>query len=141
MANDLSLTITRRIAAPPERVFDAWINPEMLMRFMCPGPEMDVPEARTDPRTGGRFDILMRAGEREIPHWGIYKEVTPHSRLVFTWQSPFSVEDSTVTLTFEAVDDGTDLTLHHVKFADEEARGNHEMGWTAIVEGLAREIA
>jgi len=35
---DLTLNVDRQIAAPPEQVFDAWLTPEMLMRFMCPVP-------------------------------------------------------------------------------------------------------
>ena len=133
---DLTLTTTRTIAAPAETLFNAWLDPAMLTRFMCPGPGMTAPRAETDPREGGRFDIVMKAGDKEIPHWGIYKEVKPHERLVFTWQSPFSVEDSTVTLTFRDTGDGTEVTLHHVKFPSEESRDNHDAGWTAILAKL-----
>jgi uncharacterized protein YndB with AHSA1/START domain len=137
---DLSLSTARVIAAPAQKIFDAWLDPKMIAQFMCPGPGVTVPRVETDPREGGRFDIVMAAGENEIPHWGIYKEISPHDRLVFTWQSPFSVEDSTVTLTLSAVEGGTEVRLDHVKFASEEVRDNHHGGWTSILTHLAQTL-
>ncbi len=133
---DLALTVSRTIDAPPEALFNAWLDPVTLARFMRPMAEMPAPTVSNDPRVGGRFDILMTAGENEIPHWGTYTEIDPHKRLAFTWQSPFSVEGSTVTLTFKPVSGGTKVDLTHVKFPSEESRDNHEKGWTAILAML-----
>lgn len=136
-ATELTLTVERVISARPARVFDAWLDPAMLARFMKPGSGVTVPRAETDPRVGGRFDIVMKAGEKDIPHWGYYREITPHSRLVFTWESPFSVEGSTVTLDFAPEGDGTRVTLTHVKFPSEDSRNDHEAGWTRILDTLS----
>lgn len=138
---DLTLTTERTIKAPQKKVFDAWLDPEMLQRFMMPASGMTVPRASTDPKTGGRFDIVMQAGENEIPHSGTYREINPHDRIVFTWESPYSVEDSTVTLTFSEVADGTHVTLTHVRFPDAEARDNHLGGWNGILETLEAALA
>ena len=135
--NDLTLTVSKRIAAPPARVFEAWLDPEMLAKFMTPGRDMTVPRAATDPVEGGRFDIAMKTANAEIPHSGTYREITRHSRLVFTWESPFSAPGSTVTLDFEEVEGGTQVTLKHVKFTSEERRDNHAGGWTSILDQLA----
>lgn len=136
---DLSLTVERVISAPPERVFDAWLNPQMLMRFMTPGPSETCPKATSDAVEGRRFEIIMR-GERDLLHSGTYQEITRHSRLVFTWESPFSVPASTVTLDFQPEGSGTRLTLTHVKFQNEEMRDNHTGGWTAILEALGTAV-
>lgn len=133
---ELSLTVSRTIAAPANKVFDAWLNPEMLMRFMTPGPGMSVPKAATDPVVGGRFNILMKAGEDEIPHAGTYQEISRYSRLVFTWESPFSIEGSTVTLDFVEKNDATEVTLTHVTFPSQDSRDNHEGGWKGILAAL-----
>ena len=138
---DLTLTTTRVISAEPSRVFDAWLDPAMLARFMTSGPGMTVPKAAADPVEGGRFDIVMQAGDDEIPHAGTYIEINRHSRLVFTWESPFSVEGSTVTLDFEPVDGGTEVTLTHVKFPSEESRDNHLGGWNGILGALDGALA
>ena len=134
--NDLTLTVTRTINAPPETVFDAWLNPEMLMRFMCPGPGMTTPSATADPQVGGRFDLIMKNGDDEMPHGGVYREIDRPNRLVFSWESPFNAEGSTVTLEFKPTSDGTHLTLTHVRFVDEQSRDNHQGGWTAILAKL-----
>ena len=138
---DITLTTSRVIAAPAERVFNAWLDPEMLKKFMVPGPGMSTPSATNNPIKGGRFDLVMKAGDDEIPHAGSYIEIDPHSRLVFTWESPFSVEGSTVTLDFAPVADGTEVTLTHVKFASEESRDNHMGGWSSILETLGTAVA
>jgi len=133
---ELSLTVERTIAAPHEQVFDAWLDPAMLARFMLPGEGMSVPTAETDPRVGGSFRIVMEAGGNEMPHTGTYLEIDPHVRIVFTWKGPYTDEDSTVTLTFDAVDGGTRVTLHHLKFPNRESRDNHEGGWARILGAL-----
>ena len=133
---ELSLNVSRTINAPVEALFNAWLDPEMLARFMLPGDGMSVPKAETDPVEGGRFDIIMQAGEQEIPHAGTYKKIDRHSQLVFTWESPFSTDGSTVTLDFKPVDGGTEVNLNHVKFPNEESRDNHEGGWAAILAKL-----
>jgi len=136
--SDLSLTVKKTIPAPVEKVFDAWLDPKMLAKFMMPGPAMSVPKAESDGREGGRFNIVMATPEQEIPHAGTYLEISPHSRIRFTWESPYSVDDSTVTLDFKATGDKTtEVALTHVKFASEEARDNHKGGWTSILDMLA----
>lgn len=133
---DLTLTVERTIKAPPERAFDAWLDPAMLKRFMCPGPGMTTPKAETDPREGGRFDLIMADGENEIPHGGVYRVIDRPNRLVFSWESPFAADGSTVTVEFTAVPGGTRVTLTHVRFPSEESRDNHENGWGAILAKL-----
>lgn len=133
---DLTLTTERTINAPQKKVFNAWLDPEMLRKFMTPGPDMTVPKASNDPKTGGHFDIVMQSGENEIPHSGKYLEIDPHDRIVFTWVSPYSVDDSTVTLTFSSVAGGTHVTLTHLRFLDAETRDNHLGGWNGILAAL-----
>ncbi len=138
---DLSLTVERTIKAAPADVFNAWLDPEMLRKFMMPAAGMSVPKASNDPAEGGRFEIVMSANGNEMPHAGTYREIKPHERLVFTWESPFSAGDSTVTLTFAPVDGGTHVTLTHERFVDAETRDNHQGGWTAILETLDTALA
>ena len=57
---DLTLNESRKIDAPAKDVFNAWLDPKMLARFMTPAPGTTVPTANADPREGGRFDIVMR---------------------------------------------------------------------------------
>ena len=133
---ELSLQVSRTIKAPIERVYNAWLNPTMLAQFMIGGEGMTVPRAEADPREGGRYTIIMARGDQELPHGGEYKKLNPYSEIIFTWDSPFSIEGSTVTLNFSEVNEGTQVDLEHVKFVDEESRDNHAMGWAAILAHL-----
>lgn len=139
--NELKLSVSRTINAPIESVFNAWLNPDMLAKFMIPGEGMTVPKAEANAVTGGRFDIVMQAGDKEIPHGGQYLELVPYSRIVFTWESPFSIEGSTVTLDLSSAGDGTLINLVHVKFPDAESRTNHEGGWSRILAQLDQTVA
>lgn len=138
---DLTMTTERTIKASQKTVFDAWLDPAMLARFMMPGPDMSVPVAKTEARVGGDFQITMHAGGNDIPHHGTYKEISPHERLIFTWFGPSPAEDSTVTLTFAPTADGTHVTLRHDRFINEESRDNHKNGWAGILTTLDSVLA
>ena len=139
--NDLALKLTQQVDAAPERVFDAWLNPAMIRRFMLTGPGTRVAKAEADPRVGGRYDIVMTNDMGEVPHWGEYREIDRPRRLVFTWNSPHASEDSLVTLTFEPENSGTLVTLVHEKFPSEGSRDGHSKGWTGILTTLADVMA
>ena len=134
--SELSLTLSRTIKAPIESVYNAWLDPEMLTKFMLPGEGMTVPKAETDAREDGRFDIIMQAGDKKMPHGGVYKKLNPYSQIVFSWESPMSIDGSIVTLNFSETDDGTHIELIHIKFKDEEYRADHIGGWTSILNAL-----
>ena len=137
--SELELTINRTIPASREAVFNAWLSPEILAKFMTTPKGASAPaRVNNDPVKGGRFSIVMMNGDKEIPHAGTYLEIDPHSRLVFTWESPYSLDDSVVTIDLTEPEPGrTDLKLRHVKFRSEEARDGHREGWTTIVGNLS----
>ena len=135
---DLTVNIDKTIHAPIEKVFDAWLNPKMLSKFMTPEPGMPESDVVNDAREGGSFTIIMHVGDDKLPHTGKYLEIRRPDKLVFTWKSRYSVvENSTVTLRFTKIDDNkTNISLSHVKFVDEEARSGHEAGWGEILNKL-----
>jgi len=132
-----SLTIKRRFNAPPAKVFAAWTDPEKVKRWMSPG-EVKMLSAENDARTGGRFRWVMQApdGEKHDVS-GVYREVIPNEKLVFTWAWISTPErESLVTLTFKSDGDGTLFTMVHEQFFDETARDNHNKGWTSAMDKL-----
>ena len=137
MTVDLALKLTRVIPAAQDKVFDAWLDPKLMALFLCPG-EGTTSTVTTDPRVGGRFDILMEGGVHGegIPHWGVYREISRPDRLVFTWNSPHAEPDSVVALDFRSVKGGTEVTLIHDRFPSEGSRNGHEQGWSSILEKL-----
>ena len=80
-----SLTLKRRLNAAPEKVYAAWTDPEKLVKWFGPdsGP---VKSAELDVRSGGRYAIVFCTEDGEEHHVsGVYREVTPYQKLVFTW--------------------------------------------------------
>jgi uncharacterized protein YndB with AHSA1/START domain len=133
-----SVVIERLIPAPPRVVFDAWLDPEALQRFMCGGPGVRVTRVECDPRVGGQFLIVMNVEGHDVPHRGQYLEIERYKRLAFTWRSPYAGEGSRVTLQFAESRNGeTRLTLEHVGLADAETRSKHHGGWSHILTELS----
>ncbi|PHS69359.1 MAG: hypothetical protein COB23_07015 [Methylophaga sp.] len=134
---DLTVNASKTIHAPIETVFDAWLNPEMLSQFMMPMPGMPKSDVKNDVREGGSFTITMHAGDDDLPHTGKYLEISRPDKLVFTWVSHCSVDNSIVTLNFTKINENeTNISLTHVKFIDEQTRSDHEGGWSNILDKL-----
>jgi|307.fasta_scaffold180336_1 uncharacterized protein YndB with AHSA1/START domain len=133
-----SLTITRKLSAPPDRCFRAWTNPEALKRWFGPG-KVEILLAETDPRVGGRYRVVMRSpGGEEHDVSGEFREVVANRKLVFTWSWRSTPErKSLVTVEFVPEGATTTLTLTHEQFADEAARDRHRQGWTGSLDKLA----
>jgi uncharacterized protein YndB with AHSA1/START domain len=137
-----SLTLKRRYNAPPGRVFSAWTDPKKITRWF--GPEqVEAVRAESDPRVGGYYRIVARSPDgEEHDVSGVYREVVPNQKLVFTWAWRSTPErESLVTITFKADGEGTLLTLQHEQFFDEPARDRHQTGWTGALEKLDRYLA
>jgi len=138
MTDAPTLVIERLIPAPPRTVFEAWLDPKALQRFMCAAPDASVARVECDPRVGGKFVVVMTVGGQDLPHRGEYLEIDRYKRLVFTWRSHLAGEGSRVTLQFaEAPRGQTRLTLEHVGLADADIRDKHHGGWSNILTELS----
>lgn len=80
------LVVRKVIPVPREEVFAAWIDPESVRHWMCPGDILTA-EAQLDPRVGGTYRIVMKSRTSAFDHRGEYLVVDPPSKLVFTWVS------------------------------------------------------
>ena len=138
-----SLTIKRRLEAPAEKVYAAWTQPEAMKRWFGPSEELAVPLAQADPRVGGRYRIVMRRPDGEEHRvGGVYKEIVPNRKLVFTWAWESTPErESLVTVEIEPADGGCELTLTHERFSDAPARDRHRSGWTGSMDRLERYLS
>ncbi len=132
-----SLSIRRRIKAPPERLYAAWTQPEQLIRwFVHDGATMLKTEF--DVRVGGRFDLQFKSPDGEMHGVaGTYREVDANRKLVFTWAWRSTPDrESLVTVALKPDGDATVLTLTHEQFFDQKARDAHEGGWTRLLTKL-----
>ena len=138
------LVMKREVAAPCEQVFAAWTDVARAARWWAPrgfttlSCEMDV-------RPGGVWRREMRAPSGKlITKYGVYREVSPPSRLVFTYNTEgdgIDDPETLVTLTFATVGNGTRLTLRHTAFETDNQRSDHEGGWTGSLDRLAAFVA
>jgi uncharacterized protein YndB with AHSA1/START domain len=141
---ETAVHLTREYPAGCEKVWRAWTDPQALSRWFGPGDTECVTHAETDVRVGGRYAIAFRASDgEEHGVGGIYQEVTPHSKLSFTWAWKSTPERvSLVTLMLRpTASGGTQLDFRHERFFDSAARDNHERGWTGTFQKLDRFLA
>ena len=132
-----SLTLKRRLNAPPAKVYAAWTDPTQIKRWFGP-TQVETLSAAADVRVDGRYRIVMRGSDgEEHDVSGVYREVVPNEKLVFTWAWRTTPErESLVTVTLKADGSGTILTLTHEQFFDEPARDRHQSGWTGALDKL-----
>src|SRR5262245_33774950 len=108
---NVKVSVTRHFDASPERVFDAWLDPEKIGKWMF-GPalrEEEVLRIVADARVGGSFSFLVRRQGEEIDHVGKYREIDRPRRLVFTWGIAGQSEDeSLVTIEIAAQETAAD---------------------------------
>jgi uncharacterized protein YndB with AHSA1/START domain len=135
-----SLTLKRRIQAPPAKVFAAWTQPALMRQWFAPQRAQTL-DAECDLRVGGRWRVLMHTDDdgRDHEATGLYREIVPAARLVFTWRWLNRPEEgeTLVTLTFKPIDGGTLFTLTHERFASERLRDEHAGGWSGALDKLA----
>jgi uncharacterized protein YndB with AHSA1/START domain len=141
----MTLRLTRVVPAPRDAVFRAWTEPEALKRWWVPFPGMSVPAAEVDLRPGGRYRLTMRNAKGEEFHLhGVYREVRPPERLVYTWRwegTERGVDGETlVTVDFEASGATTLLHLTHEQFPDADARDRHGIGWGGVLDRLVEAV-
>ena len=118
----IALRLTRRFAAPRERVFDAWTTAEALKRWWCP-PGWEPERIAVDLRVGGAYYLGMRQldGDSVVSIQGRFLEVHRPERLVYTWRWHGAFEgmpETGVTVEFRSVEGGTDVVVVHENFPD-----------------------
>lgn len=147
------LFLSRILNAPREKVYRAWTDPKLITQWFTPPPFVTT-HAETDVRPGGASLVVMRGPDgTEYPNRGVYLEVVPNERLVFTdaytraWE-PSEKPFMTVILTFEDAGDGKTRYTARVRHWTVDDREAHEKmgfhaGWgqaTNQLEALAQRI-
>ncbi len=140
MANGIIITIVKTFTASPEKIFNAWVDPEWIGRWMF-GPDVrdeEIIKLETNPEQGGSFSFVVRRDNEVISHLGKYLEFARPTRLAFTWGIESESEDeSVVRIEITPTESGCSLTLIHEldpKWKDYADRTRE--GWSYMLDKL-----
>ena len=140
-----TLTMTRRFAAPRERVFAAWAERDLVAQWFGPA-SVKCEIHKWDARPGGEYSLTMHhADGDETPLSGVFQEISPPERLVYTWtwggSGGMAGHETLLTLEFEADGDETILHLSQARLRDEDWAQKHSMGWGSSFDSLDAMLA
>lgn len=118
--SDRELVVTRTINGPARLVFEAWTRPELFQRWWVPKSfGLTLLSCEMDVRVGGQYRLVFQHGDSTMAFFGTYREVRPHSRLVWTNEEGADGETIT-TVTFDEKDGKTFLVVHDL-YASKDA--------------------
>jgi uncharacterized protein YndB with AHSA1/START domain len=135
--SERELVVTRTVNGPARIVFEAWTKPELFKRWWVPkSMGMSLLSCDMDVRVGGKYRLEFAHGDSQSAFFGTYKEVTPHSRLV--WTNEESDEGSVTTVTFEEKGGKTLLVMHELYPSKEALDAAGTGAADAMVETFAQ---
>jgi uncharacterized protein YndB with AHSA1/START domain len=139
-----TVSASRRIAAPAERLWTLWVTPSLKRHWWGVSERGELFECLTEPWDGGHIAYAMRPRGAEGPVERVEGRVLaaePGRRLVFTWawtgdRAPSM--DTTVEVTFDPKDSGTEVRVIHAGQPDASVAAIHAKGWTDKLSDLDR---
>lgn len=146
---DRFLRMTRQFDAAPERVFDAWLKPETVRKWLFTTPADEAYTANLDARVGGTWSITARRGGVDYTALGEYLEIDRPHRLVFTFALPqFSPNSDRITVELSPSGAGCILTFTQegIDIASElralptGVEGGSERGWNDMFDLLTANL-
>lgn len=140
-----TLTMSRRFAAPRERVYAAWTDRALVAQWFGPA-NVTCTIHEWDAQPGGAYSLTMHDSDGDdMPLSGVFREVSPPERLVCTWiwggDGGMAGRETLLTLEFEAAGDETVLHLNHSLLPDEDWAQKHSMGWGSCFNSLDAVLA
>ncbi|MGH9747759.1 MAG: SRPBCC family protein [Candidatus Acidiferrales bacterium] len=149
------LEIRRTFAAPREKVFAAWTERGRLEKWMCKDvPEHNPSYTELDLRPGGRYVIEIPMPKEGFTYrgYGVFREVRPPEKLVFTWawekifpgrSEPEDLHQGESQVTVELIARGksTEMIFTHEGFPSAKIRDEHQKGWDGCFDALDKALA
>jgi uncharacterized protein YndB with AHSA1/START domain len=144
--------LERIIPTPPHSVYRAWLEPDLLRRWLATG-DLRVTRVEIDERVGGHYRIWQGDADSELGGFECeLLELVPDRRIVFRWgfvgpqRTEGPVYDSLLTITLSEAPGGTALTLVHERLdalatAMPEVAENVRSGWELVLEKLIATVA
>jgi uncharacterized protein YndB with AHSA1/START domain len=130
------ISVTHRFSASAERVYDAFLDPEKVGKFLFATPTGQNVRCELEPRVGGAFTIVDRRNGEDVEHLGEYLELERPRRIVFSFRAPkYGPDASTVTIEITPLRYGCQLTLsQELAVEHEHMRPRVTSGWESILE-------
>jgi uncharacterized protein YndB with AHSA1/START domain len=130
------ISIEAKIDAPVEKVWQAWTQPEHIVRWNNASDDWHSPRAENDVRKGGKFNIRMESkdGKHGFDFAGVYDEVEPKKRIEYTMGDGRKVQ-----VYFSEVDNST----HVMETFEAENTHSIEMqrgGWQSILDNFKKHV-
>lgn len=143
----VDLSFTRQLNAPRAIIWDCWTKAEHIPHFFIPAPHR-VTACDVDLRVGGRFNTTFDVNGAEMANRGVYLELVPQEKLVFTdaysegWKPAAEPFMTAILLLAEAGAGQTSYTAI-ARHRTPEARKSHEdmgffEGWGMVATQLER---
>lgn len=128
--------VTYRFDAPPEDVFDAWLDPDFAGKWWFTSPTSEMNTTRIDGRVGGEYEIVDRRDGVTYRAIGTFTELSRPHRIAFTFRMPEMSESiEEISVMIEPDGNGARLTLVHVCHRD--LKEPYESGWGTMFGDLA----
>ena len=144
-APNQTLRLTRLFQAPRDRLFTAWTDPQALMDWFSPSNDYSTPSAEVDLRVGGRYRIQMKAADGSLyTVTGLYRDVRPPERLVFTWvpESPEGdMPETEVELLLQPDQGTTRLRLRHGPLVSKRQVETYRKTWKSTLDSLVLKLS
>lgn len=143
-ATQYSLELKRFFAAPRERVYRAWTQPQELKKWWRAGEGWSTPIAKVDLRAGGEFLFVTQPPDAKTEHRvkGTYREIIPNKKLVYTFvvEGTESKGQELVTVEFIDQDGGTAVHLTHEFIPRKEESDSRQTAWNVVLNNLANTL-
>lgn len=141
-----SITVSRVIEASPKRVYEAFLDPDELAQWLPPtGFSAEV--HHLEPEEGGTYRATFTGETEELAEYGstfggTYLELVSGERIVYTdefeTEDPEMASEMTVTVTFEEVPDGTEITVRQEGIPEAIPPSDASDGWNDSLGNLAK---
>jgi uncharacterized protein YndB with AHSA1/START domain len=134
------LTIKRVFKAPVEKVYQAWTDPDKMVRWFASNERWRTPEVEVGSSPGGKYNLTMRHSDGDkFQSVGQIVEIIENQRISFTWTMPdagLSFGESLVTVDLREVPEGTELTLTHDRLTNADLLKDTSGGWAGCLTML-----
>ena len=135
-----AIRISRRFRAPPERVFDAWLDPQVAGKWLFATASRPMAKVAIDARVAGSFRLVDRGYGKPAAYTGEYVEIVPPRRLAFTLSAEHHPRVVTrVRVEIVPLKTGCELTVTNENVPPDYA-SRTEARWTGVLYGLGETL-